>query len=135
MNENDTYATRLTTHLPQVEVTRFLRIELFYMGTLISLTHDDLPYYLGRDESACDMVVQGETISRKHCVLQLRAQQVGLLDTSTNGTYVKPGRADSVLIHNDYYPLVGQGAIKLGHGIDLEDPEVLLYKVISDHTE
>jgi hypothetical protein len=62
----------------------------------------------------------------------MRDHQVGLLDTSTNGTFVRPGRAESVFIHNEYYPLVGQGTIKLGQRIDLEDPELLLYKVVTE---
>lgn len=131
MSEDKTYATRLNTNSAKIEIAHFERIEIFYDGKLTVIKRDELPFYFGRDHSACDMAISGETVSRKHCVLQLRDHQVGILDTSTNGTFVKPGRAESVFIHNDYYPLVGQGAIKLGHRIDLEDTDVLLYKVVA----
>lgn len=135
MNDDKTYATRINTNSAKIEVAPCQQIELFYQGKLHVIRREDLPFYLGRDEGINDMAVEGDTISRKHCVLQLRDQQIGLLDTSTNGSFVKPGRADSVFIHHDYYPLVGQGAIKLGHKIELEDPELILYKVVSRESD
>lgn len=131
MNDDKTFATRLNTNSANIEVAAFLQIELFYQGKLLVIPREDLPFYLGREEGINDMVMDGDTISRKHCVLQLRDHQIGLLDTSTNGTFVKPGRADSVFIHHEYYPLVGQGAIKLGHKIELDDPDLILYRVLN----
>lgn len=131
MNDDKTFATRLNTHNANVEVASFQQIELFYQGKSRVIQSDELPFYIGRDEGINHMAVEGETISRKHCVLQLRDRQIGLLDTSTNGSFVKPGRADSVFIHHEYYPLVGQGAIKLGQRIELDDPELILFKVIN----
>lgn len=131
MSEDKTFATRLNTVAPRAEKTRFDRIELFYQGKLTSIKLDSLPFHLGRDHSVVDLPVTGETVSRKHCVLQIRDNQIGLLDTSTNGTYVRPGRAESIFIHSEYYPLVGQGAIKLGHKIEPDDTDVLFYKVVT----
>lgn len=131
MTDDKTYATRLTTNSARVAIAQFVRIELFYRGKLTVIKRDELPFYIGRDEESCDLAISGSTISRRHCVLQMRDHQIGLLDTSTNGTFVRPGRAESVFIHNEYYPLVGQGTIKLGQRIDLEDPELLLYKVVT----
>lgn len=132
MTEDKTYATRLNTNSATLKTNRSLRIELFYQGKLLCMAYDELPFYIGRDHSSCDLAVSGETISRRHCALQVRDQQIGLLDISTNGTFVKPGRADSVFIHNEFYPLVGKGAIKLGQRIDPEDSELILYKVVSE---
>lgn len=131
MNDDKTFATRFNTNSANVEVTPFAQIELFYQGKLHVIKREDLPFYMGRDEGINHMALDGDTTSRKHCVLQLRDQQVGLLDTSTNGTFIRPGRADSVFIHHDYYPLVGQGAIKLGQKIELDDPDLVLYRVIT----
>lgn len=132
MSDDKTYATRLNTNSAKVVIAQFVRIELFYRGKLMAIKREELPFYIGRDEESCDLSISGDTISRRHCVLQMRDHQVGLLDTSTNGTFVRPGRAESVFIHNEYYPLVGQGTIKLGQRIDLEDPELLLYKVVTE---
>jgi FHA domain len=131
MNDENTFATLLNTNSADNEVAALKQIELFYRGKLHVLTRDELPFYIGRDFSVNHLAVEGDTISRKHCILQMRDQQIGLLDISTNGTFVKPGRADSVFIRQEYYPLVGQGAIKLGHKIDLEDPELILFKVVN----
>lgn len=131
MSIDKTYSTRLNTNSARAEIAQFERIEIFYQGQLSVIKREALPYYLGRDHAACDLVVTGDTVSRTHCVFQFRDHQIGILDTSTNGTYVKPGRAECVFIHNDYYPLVGQGSIKLGQRIDVEDSDVLLYKVLT----
>lgn len=131
MTDDKTFATRFNTRLAKVDQELFSRIELFYHGKLHVIGGEELPFFIGRDEDTNDLTVEGDTISRKHCVLQLRDRQIGLLDTSTNGTFIKPGRADSVVIHHDYYPLVGQGAIKPGHKIELDDPDLILYRVLS----
>jgi pSer/pThr/pTyr-binding forkhead associated (FHA) protein len=132
MSDDKTFATRINTNSAKIVIAQFVRIELFYSGKLTVIKRDELPFYIGRDDESCDMVITGDTISRRHCVLQMRDHQVGLLDTSTNGTFVKPGRAESVFIHNEYYPLVGQGTVKLGQRIDLDDPDLLLYKVVTE---
>jgi pSer/pThr/pTyr-binding forkhead associated (FHA) protein len=132
MSYDKTYATRINTNSAKIEVARFVRIELFYSGKLTAVNKEELPFYIGRDNETCGMVITGDTISRRHCVFQMRDHQVGLLDISTNGTFVQPGRSASVFIHNDYYPLVGQGTIKLGQSIDQNDPDVLLYKVVTE---
>lgn len=131
MNYDKTHATRLTVNNNDCVVPQFVRFELFYRGKLLVIQREDLPFYIGRDEESCNFAISGDTISRRHCVLQIRDNQIGLLDTSTNGTFVRPGRSESVFIHNEYYPLVGQGTIKLGNRIELDDPELLLYKVVT----
>jgi pSer/pThr/pTyr-binding forkhead associated (FHA) protein len=132
MSYDKTYATRINTNSAKIEVAQFVRIELFYAGKLTTVKKEELPFHIGRDNETCDMIITGDTISRRHCVLQMRDHQIGILDTSTNGTFVQPGRSASVFIHNDYYPLVGQGTIKLGQRIDLDDPDLLLYKVVTE---
>jgi len=132
MVEDKTYTTQLSTTGGQIEVAKVVRIELFIAGKLTVIEKSDLPFYLGREDASCDLIVDGDTVSRRHCVFQMRERQVGLLDSSTNGTFIKPGRANPIFIHNDYYPLAGQGAIKLGQTIELDDPELLHYKIITE---
>lgn len=134
MTDDDALSTKLNTdtNTNEVKVTNSIRIELFYQNRLYVVTRDELPFYLGRDNEACDLVITGDTISRKHCVLQWRDKQIGVLDTSTNGTFVRPGRAGNVFIHSEFYPLVGQGAMKLGQRLSEEDDsDVIFFKVIS----
>ncbi len=128
MVDDNALKTQINKAAPSLRNNQALRIELFYLGKLIVVEKSDFPFYLGRDEESCDMIIQGDTISRRHCLFQVRDNQIGLMDTSTNGTYIKPGISSSVFIHNEYYPLVGQGCIKLGQAIE-DDTEVLHYKI------
>ena len=131
MQEDKTYSTRLNTILEMQAASRALRIELYFQGKQLTIEKSEMPFYLGRDEAACDIVLADAQVSRRHCVFQMRGNQIGLLDTSTNGTYVQTGRNQMLQIHNDFYPLVGKGTIRPGRIIEEDDPELILYKVIT----
>ncbi|MFT7558880.1 MAG: hypothetical protein ACI93R_000783 [Flavobacteriales bacterium] len=106
----------------------FIKIELFFKGNEYHYTRETLPVSIGRD-SQCGVSVNNSTASREHCTLELRNNQVGIIDSSTNGTYIKIGRSDGILIKNSFYPLVSQGHISLGEPIDLQSPEILHFRV------
>ncbi len=131
MQDDKTYSTRLNTILESQAAARAVRIELFFQGQLHTVEKSEMPFYLGRDENACDLTLEDTTVSRRHCVLQIRGNQIGLLDTSTNGTYVQAGRSAVLHIHNEFYPLVGKGVLRMGRMIEDEDPELVLYKVVT----
>jgi pSer/pThr/pTyr-binding forkhead associated (FHA) protein len=109
----------------------FTHIELFFKGSEYSLKRDDLPLTAGRDLESCAFVTDNTTASRKHCTLEVKDGQVGIRDHSTNGTYIKIGRAETVLIKNSFYPLISQGNISFGEPINLESKEILYFRVIS----
>lgn len=131
MQDDKTYSTRLNTILDSQAAAKAIRIELFFQGKLLSIEKSEMPYYIGRDDNACDLAIMDSTISRRHCVLQMRGNQIGLLDTSTNGTFVQPGRSEALQIHNEFYPLVGKGTLRLGRRIEEDDPELIFYKVVT----
>lgn len=131
MQDDKTYSTRLNTILDMQAAAKALRIELFFQNKLIVIEKSEMPFYIGRDDNACDLVLADATVSRRHCVLQMRGNQIGLLDTSTNGTFVQPGRAAALQIHNEFYPLVGKGTLRLGRNTEEDDPELILYKVVT----
>lgn len=128
---NDSFTTRLNASLPGTSSAQILSVEFFYRGKSYPVNMQKLPFMIGREESSCDLVIQGPMISRNHCSLEIRDNQLGLLDKSTNGTFVKLGRADSVFVRNEFCPLVGQGYIKLGEKLAMEDPDLLMFKVLS----
>lgn len=105
------------------------RLDIFYRGQNFSLPESELPFCVGR-EKTCDIVVENELVSRTHCTFEIQDGQLGLLDKSTNGTFVMTGRSESVRVKDRFYPLVGQGYIKLGDRISLDDPDLMLFKVI-----
>ncbi|HEY7774753.1 MAG TPA: FHA domain-containing protein [Marinagarivorans sp.] len=122
-------ATRLNTLFEEPELEWDFRAALFFRGQEYTLRPENLPFHIGRDNTVCQLVVDGELASRDHCALVIKDGQLGLLDTSTNGTVVKFGRADSIVVHKKFLPLAGQGCFKLGQRIDLNDPDLIMFKV------
>ncbi|MBS6195415.1 MAG: FHA domain-containing protein [Clostridiales bacterium] len=64
-----------------------------FQGASILLEHME-PVTIGTDPSCCNLVLQGEEISRKHCTISYNgvSNTYLLLDTSTNGTYLEGGQ-------------------------------------------
>lgn len=128
MSENIS-ATRLNTLIDEPDQEFDVRAALFFQGKEYALLPSNLPFQIGRDESVCQLVVDSELASRNHCAIVMKDGQLGLLDTSTNGSVVKFGRADSIVVHRKFLPLAGQGCFKLGEKIDLNDPNLIMFKV------
>lgn len=107
-------------------------IELFHRGKEYRYKRDQLPITIGRDALLCDIQCSSTMTSRSHCKIDVQDNQIGISDTSTNGTYIKIGRSDSILIKNSFYPLTSQGHISLGEPIDLGSPEILHFRICSE---
>ena len=106
-----------------------MRLEVFYLGKSYATKAPSLPFRIGRDPGSCHLVVDNQTASRNHCSFVIRDNQIGIEDTSTNGTSVKLGQANNILLCKKFLPLSGQGYIKLGEEIDLSDPNLIMFKV------
>lgn len=122
--------TELNSKTDVAPGTHFKSIEVFHNGKEASFKPGDLPVNIGRDPDSCQLVTQNTMASRLHCSIEIRNNQPGLLDKSTNGTWIKLGRSESVHVRNDFYPLVGQGTIKPGENITTDDRNTILFKVI-----
>lgn len=131
MTSEDDHITRLNVSLPETHATHIISMEFFYAGTKYPVNMNALPFMIGREEQSCHLIIDGPMISRNHCSIEIRENQLGLMDKSRNGTFVKLGRAESVFIRNEFCPLAGQGYIKLGEALNLNDPLLLMFKVIS----
>lgn len=127
---DESYTTRLNSALPNANSSQLLSIEFFFRGKSFPVNINKLPFMIGREQQTCDLTIEGPLISRNHCSIEIRDNQLGLMDKSTNGTVVKLGRAESVFVRNEFCPLVGQGYIKLGETLELDDPNLLMFKVI-----
>jgi len=106
-------------------------IEIFFQGKEMSFSKDGLPIKLGRDKTGCDIVIDGSVVSRVHCVIQVRDNQIGLVDTSTNGTFIHIGRNETFLIKSTFYPLIGQGSIKLGEEIGKDETNMIYFRMVT----
>src|SRR5690606_30876962 len=76
------------------------RLDIFFRGENYCLSESHLPFYIGR-EKTCDMIIKDELVSRVHCAFQIQDHQLGLLDQSTNGTFVLTGRSESVRVKDN----------------------------------
>lgn len=110
-------------------------IEIFYQGKELSFGKSDLPIKIGRDEAACDLVVDSELASRVHCSIDVKDNQIGLEDVSRNGTFLKIGRNESFVVKNKFYPLIGQGNIKLGEQFVGEESDTILFRMVTKKAE
>ncbi len=130
-DSNQTIAAKFNTEILKKVNSPATHIELFYQGKELSFGKDDLPIRLGRDENTCDLVVNSEVASRIHCSIEVKDNQIGLVDCSTNGTFLKLGRNESFVVKETFYPLIGQGNIKLGEQLDSEMKDSILFRMVT----
>ncbi|MFL0801268.1 MAG: FHA domain-containing protein [Agarilytica sp.] len=130
-DSNQTIAAKFNTEILKKVNSPATHIELFYQGKELSFGKADLPIRLGRDESSCDVVVNSEVASRVHCSIEVKDNQIGLVDSSTNGTFLKLGRNESFVVKETFYPLIGQGNIKLGEQLDSEMKDSILFRMVT----
>jgi len=77
--------------------------------------------------SQCDLVIQGNAISRLHAFIEYHNGKFILRDESTNGTYVKVNGGRSVYLRREELPLLGSGVISLGAPVREQDPRLLYF--------
>jgi len=132
MSEKDqTIAASFNTEIMNRVNSPATHIELFHQGEELSFSKDELPIKLGRDNTICDIVVNSEVASRVHCMIEVRDGQIGLVDKSTNGTFIRIGRNDCFVIKNSFYPLIGKGNIKLGEQFDADETDIVYYRMVT----
>ncbi len=129
--QDQTIAAKFNTEILKKVNSPATHIEIFYDGKDLSFGKGDLPIQLGRDDSACDIVVDSEVASRVHCVIDVRDNQIGLLDQSTNGTFLQIGRNESFVVKQTFYPLIGQGHMKLGEQFGDDDSHSILFRMVT----
>ncbi len=124
--------TLINSDLLQKVEGKFVRIEMFHKGNAYRVKEVDLPFYIGRDPKVNSLSVDKDLVSRIHCVVDLKENQIGILDRSTNGTVVKVGEASSVIIRDEFYPLTGKGCLSLGEQYSSEQSDLILFKVVME---
>ena len=132
MVEDDNPNTLINSELRQKVEGKFSRIELFHQGDAYRVKESDLPFYIGRDPRLCTLSVDKDVVSRIHCVVEIKDEQIGILDRSTNGTVIKVGEANSVIIRDEFYPLTGKGCLSLGEQYSSDQAEMILFKVVME---
>jgi hypothetical protein len=129
--QDPTVAAAFNTEIMSKVNSPATHIDIFYRGAEMSFAKADLPIKLGRDDSSCQIAVSTEVASRVHCTIEVRENQIGLADSSRNGTFIRLGRNDSFLIKGTFYPLIGQGTLRLGAPIEGDETDTIFFRMVS----
>ena len=130
-DRDETIAARFSTEISKQINSAATHIDIFYKGEELTFSKEELPIILGRDEDSCQIVVNTNVVSRHHCSIEVQDNQIGLSDNSTNGTFLEIGRSDSFVVKGKFYPLVGQGKIRLGAAITSDTNDIIYYRAVS----
>jgi adenylate cyclase len=76
-----------------------------------------------------DLILSYPRVSRKHAKIENRQGKFVLVDTSTNGTYVKIGDLDAIYVLRDEIPLIGKGTISPGRKAASSSPGAIHFTV------
>ena len=92
------------------------RLLLRHRGQVFELD-EGTPFSIGRDP-ASSLVVETEWVSRNHALIEWKRSHFMFADRSTNGTWLRIGEDDELLVHRDEVHLRRSGTISLGqvHG-------------------
>jgi hypothetical protein len=73
----------------------------------------------------CELVIQGELISRYHSKIENRRGKFVITDQSTNGTFIKTQEGQEIFLRREELALYGEGFISLGKKVDRSDIELI----------
>ncbi len=103
-------------------------VELLYKGKVIQVEEGQLPYKLGREDTDCDLFIPAIVASRHHCTICIEEGRLGVLDTSTNGTFVQIGQAKEICVKDEFFPILGKGMLKLGEPVGCGDKNLIFFR-------
>ena len=81
-------------------------------------------FMLGRGID-CELIVQGELISRYHSKVEYRRGKFIITDQSTNGTFIKTEDGLDIFLRREELALYGAGYISLGKQVDRTDIDLI----------
>lgn len=108
--------------------SRYIALGLLYRGHEYSIAPENTPFVIGRDDTS-DLCISGEYCSRRHCSIQFRDAKFILCDDSTNGTYLRLGRAENLRVHRESAPLTGRGCFRPGKNFSTDDPDLIHFAI------
>jgi len=100
------------------------KLTLKYRGKPYSIPTETTNYMLGRGKD-CELVVNGDLISRYHSKIEHRRGKFIITDQSTNGTFVRTSEGQDVFLRREEFTLFGSGYISLGKKVDMNDSNVI----------
>jgi class 3 adenylate cyclase len=107
---------------------RLLEIELELRGgdQVVVMHGNSEALTMGRDPS-CGLVIRDARASRVHARIERQRDKFILFDQSTNGTFLKIGDEEIVVLRHESMPLHGTGCIGFGHSAEEAGEDALEY--------
>ncbi len=99
---------------------------LTYGNKPVRLDIDSDGINIGRGKT-CDLIIQGDLISRFHATISVRRGKFILTDQSTNGTFVRTLDGQNIFLRQEDLTLFGSGVISLGKNVDKGRDNLLYY--------
>ena len=83
---------------------------------------------MGREDQ-CDLVVEGDLVSRRHATIEVKDDRYTLTDQSSNGTFVVLADDRRLCLKREHVQLVGSGQISLGQSPDDNEGDLIGFQV------
>ena len=106
-----------------------IELELVTIDARVVLNGHSEALMMGRD-ATCGLVIRDARASRMHARIERQRDKFLLYDQSTNGTYLKIGDDNEVVLRHEMMPLRGSGRIGFGHPADQAGDEALSFNII-----
>lgn len=114
---SETSETKFISSEQIVENLDILMMKVVYQKDVYFINSEQTPFVFGRELNQCDLVVEGQQVSRKHCQIQYRRGKFVLIDHSTNGCYITQANQDEIYLRREEYPISGKVFLSLGTSI------------------
>lgn len=102
------------------------KLTLTYRSKRYKIPVATTSYILGRGRD-CDLLVDGDLISRHHSKVEHRRGKFIITDQSTNGTFIKTQEGQEVFLRREELTLFGVGFISLGKKVDQNDEGIIQF--------
>ncbi len=102
-------------------------LSLYYHGQRLEVRGSE-KLWMGR-EDRCDLVVEGDLVSRRHATIEVKDDRYTLTDQSSNGTFVVLADDRRLCLKREHVQLVGSGQISLGQSPDDNEGDLIGFQV------
>jgi class 3 adenylate cyclase len=112
--------------MQNADVVQGARLLLRYKSQVFEVD-EGASFSIGRDPTS-SLVVETEWVSRNHALIEWKRGYFMLADRSTNGTWLKIGDDEELLVHRDEVHVRRSGTISLGQVHHLDDPDLVYFQ-------
>ncbi len=102
-------------------------LSLYYRGQRLEVRGSE-KLWMGREDQ-CDLVVEGDLVSRRHATIEVKDDRYTLTDQSSNGTFVVLADDRRLCLKREHVQLVGSGQISLGQSPDDNEGDLIGFQV------